>query len=198
MQASPTHQPAALYANVLATVSQHFQVSVPAILGSRRTPLEVAARQVACAVLASLGERPASIGRRLHRDHSTVVHSLKTVARKPDLAQKRATILAALPPTAFLRIPTLTLSQALDALLGAAPPEDAQAVRRFLGADILGLGARPDQAISRVHGAYYLAQDEPLCRDICLVIRHFIGQSAAQALASYTARLRAPSPVWPH
>ena len=137
----PASSPAAaLYTSVLTTVGAHFQVSVEAILGPRRTAHEVACRQVCCAILAALGERPAAIGRHLGRDHSTVVHSLATVARKPELGRLQARILASLPPAALLRLPNLTLDQALATLLGSTPPADALAIRRFLAADLLGPG----------------------------------------------------------
>jgi len=189
MRLASSQSSAALYTSVLATVSAHFQVSVDAILGPRRTAHEVASRQICCAILATLGECPSSIGRRLGRDHSTVVHSLATVARKPELGQIQAMILASLPPVALLRLPNLTLDQALATLLGSTPPEDARAIQRFLAADILGRGARPDQVLSRVRGAYYLAAHPGLRTHLQSVLRHFVGQSAAQALAVYTDRL---------
>jgi len=189
---------AALYTSVLTTVGAHFQVSVEAILGPRRTAHEVACRQVCCAILAALGERPASIGRHLGRDHSTVIHSLAAVARKPELGRLQTTILATLPPPALLRLPNLTLDQALAALLGSTPPADALAIRRFLAADLLGRGARPDQALSRVHGAYYLAAHPALRAHLQGVLRHFVGQSASQALAVYTDRLQRQTGAWAH
>ncbi len=99
----PDEIPVPSIRRLVAAVAAEFDVSERAILSPRRDPAFVLPRQVVMhlAVTQLLKSLPI-IGRCLHRDHTTVLHGSRNIARRiaaePDLAARVARVAAAIEP----------------------------------------------------------------------------------------------------
>lgn len=74
-------RPCATGGDVLRYVARAFETTLPELIGTNRNAALVRARAAAVAILVRRGNGYAGTGRLMHRDHTTIIHSVR---RYPD------------------------------------------------------------------------------------------------------------------
>jgi chromosomal replication initiation ATPase DnaA len=81
---------------IISAAAKHYLVTVDAVMGRSRLGPVVKARQVAMYLLRETGDYSLpAIGRRMGRDHTTVLHGVRAVAASPALMEAAAYVAAA-------------------------------------------------------------------------------------------------------
>lgn len=77
---------------VFNAVCEHFNVTGDDVLGTRRTRYIMDARHVAFWLMRDAGRSLSEIGREMDKDHTTVMHGCRRVAKSPELLAVAAEI----------------------------------------------------------------------------------------------------------
>lgn len=88
------------FANIVDVVCEVLEIDVEEFTSARRTKMQTRARHIAAWVAASLGYSYSELGRLMHRDHSTVIHSVGVVTSDRGLLAVAEQVLEKLGPEA--------------------------------------------------------------------------------------------------